>query len=334
MKTYRVTLKPKSQITSFPSSDTLFGAVCWGIRILYGEEKLEEILGKFSSGEPPFILSSSFPMSASEIMFFPKPKLKRIEPEKVRALAKERCKDNQKKRALFDVMREYKKFAKTSYIPESLFKALLHGTETEESLFKSYIEQKDFGEEKFSSTEIRVRTKIDRVSGSTAGEGEMFHSETKVLSSGFSLFFLLKTDNIDFLHPLIGKDKFLSDHGIGRDRTVGLNHFDLSYKEHDMKLGGVGKRFVTLSKYIPRLEEINKNGEMAYDVIPWVSRVDNSYDFGGDRFIKDRVFYMKEGSIFEANEKKEFYGRLVDVCQIEGKAIYQSGLSFPVFFNS
>lgn len=334
MKTYRVILKPKSQITSFPSSDTLFGAICWGIRILYGEEKLKETLDEFSSDKLPFILSSSFPMPASGVMFFPKPKLNRLTPERVRALAKERCKDNQKKRALFDVMSEYKKFAKMSYIPEGLFKALLEGRENEESLFKRYLEQKGYGEEKFSSDEIRVRTKIDRVSGSTAGEGEMFHSETKTLGAGFFLFFLLKTDNIDFLHPLIGEDKFLSDHGIGGDRTVGINHFDLSYKEVDLKLGGESKRFVTLSKYIPRLEEINKNGDMSYDVLPWVSRVDNSYDFGGQRFIKDRVFYMKEGSIFEANEKKEFYGRLMDVCQIESNTIYQNGLSFPVFFNS
>lgn len=334
MKTYRVILKPKSQITSFPASDTLFGAICWGIRILYGEEKLKEILGKFSSGEPPFVLSSSFPISAYEVMFFPKPKLNRLNPEKVRALAKERCKDNQKKRALFDVMREYKQFAKTSYIPEGLFKALLEGRETEESLFKMYLEQKGYGEEKFSSDEIRVRTKIDRVSGSTAGEGEMFHSETKTLGSGFSLFFLLKTDNIDFLHPLIGEDKFLSDHGIGGDRTVGINHFDLSCKEIALKLGGEGKKFVTLSKYIPCLEEVNKEGEMAYDVLPWVLRVDNSYDFGGQRFIKDRVFYMKEGSLFEANEKKEFYGRLIDVCKIDNATIYQNGFAFPLFFNS
>jgi CRISPR-associated protein Csm4 len=348
MNTYRIVLKPKSEITAFPSSDTLFGAICWGIRILYGEGRFKDVLGGFSSSNPPFVLSSSFPLSASGVMFFPKPKLNRLNPEKVRALAKERCKDNQKKKALFDIMSEYKRFAKISYLSENLFNSILKKKADEESIFKDFLngtivtesglmmkkEEHDFGEKKFSQDKVRVRTKIDRLSGSTAGEGEMFHSETKTLGAGFSLFCLLKTDDINLLHPLVGEDKFLSDHGIGGDRTVGLNHFDLSYKEFDVKLNGQGKKFVTLSRYIPRSAEINKNGDMAYDILSWVSRVDNSYDFGGERFVKDRVFYMKEGSIFEANEKEEFYGRLMEVCEINDNRIYQNGLSFPVFFNS
>lgn len=348
MKTYKVNLKPRSEITSIPSSDTLFGAICWGIRLLYGEAKLKEILSRFVSNAPPFVLSSSFPISSSGIMFLPKPKLKRLSPETIISIAKERCKVDKRKESMFNVMSRYKRFAKISYLSESLFKAVLEGKVSEESLFKDYLnetiaekggfllkEESHLPQDKFSCDEIRVRTKIDRLSSSTIGEGEMFHSETKIISGGFSLFFLLKTDEIEFLKTLIDKDKFLSDHGVGGDRTIGLNHFKLSVEETDLKLGGEGKRFVTLSKYIPNSNEINTDGDgISYDVIPWVSRVDNSYDFQGERFIKDRVFYMKEGSVFEVNERKEFHGRVMKVCNIGEERIYQNGLAFPLFFNS
>jgi len=189
-------------------------------------------------------------------------------------------------------------------------------------------------EDRFIQDDIRIRTRIDRLTGSTTGQGEMFHSETKIIGGGFSLFFLLKTDNFEFFKPLLDKDKFLSDHGIGGDRTIGLNHFRVSTEEIDLRFERKSRNFVTLSKYIPDPNELNIDSDRtSYGIEPYISRVDNSYDFQGERFIKDRVFYMKEGSLFEAKEKKEFYGRVIEVCNIGGKSIYQNGLAFPAFFD-
>lgn len=349
MKVYKISLQPQSAITSIPSSDTTFGAICWGIRILYGESRLKEILSRFISNDPPFILSSSFPVSVSGTVFLPKPKLKRLNPETIRVTAKERCKNDERKEAMFDVMSKYRRFSKFSYLSQSLFNSVLEGSTTEKTLLEDYIdgrvieksgfllkkEEDDVPEGEFIQDQIRVRTRIDRLSGSTAGEGEMFHDEVKLIRRNYSLFFLLKTNEIGFLYPLLGRDKFLSDHGIGGDRNIGLNQFKLSVDEVDLKSVGEGKRFVTLSRYVPSPGEIDTNGdEICYDVVPWVSRVDNSLDFQGKRFIKDRVFYMKEGSTFKAKEKKEFYGTLLEVCNIDGIPIYQNGFAFPWFFNS
>lgn len=349
MRTYRITLRPQSAITSIPSSDTLFGAICWSIRLLYGDKKLKEILSRFSSNDPPFILSSSFPISSSGIMFFPKPKLKKLSPDTLISIASEEYKGNSGKEALFKVISAYKEFSKISYLSEGLIKAVLDGSATEETLFRGFIndktilkkhgfllkkEEANLIEESFIKSEIRVRTRIDRLSGSTSGEGEMFHNEIKFIGSDFSLFFLLKTDEISLLEPLVNRNKFLSDHGIGGDRNIGFNHFKLSLEELNLNLGGEGKIFVTLSKYIPVVEEIDANKDfLSYDVIPYISRVDNTYDFRG-KFVKDRVFYMKEGSVFKAKEKKEFYGRIAKVCVIGEEEIYQNGFAFPLFFNS
>lgn len=350
MRTYKVTLKPQAPLTSVPSSETLFGALCWGIRLLYGESKLREMLSGFVSDDPAFVISSSFPVSSSGTLFFPKPKIKRLNPEEIRDVAKAYSKFEYKnpKESLFEVVDKYKKFSKIPYLSETLFRSVLEGRADEKSLFNDFTEERVIERsrfllkreekelaDKFIQDEIRVRTRIDRLSNSTTGEGQMFHSETKMISGGFSLFFILKTDNIEFLKPFLDRDKFLSDHGIGGDRNIGLNHFKVLMEEIDSKFEGGSKNFVTLSKYIPSPGEINvKSGRISYEVVPYVSRVDNSYDFQGERFIKDRVFYMNEGSLFESVEKKEFYGKVIEVCNIGGKRIYQNGLAFPVFFNS
>ncbi|MBL8149871.1 MAG: hypothetical protein JNN15_08080, partial [Blastocatellia bacterium] len=79
-----VYLLPKSPFTkSAPRSDTLFGAICWAIRLLYGQQKLVDIIEKFDaaieSARPlPFLLTSCFPYfqdKQGKIHFLPKPLL-------------------------------------------------------------------------------------------------------------------------------------------------------------------------------------------------------------------------------------------------------------------
>ncbi|MBI4744477.1 MAG: hypothetical protein HY776_06635 [Actinobacteria bacterium] len=70
MKTYEITIKPKSSFVTPLQSDTIFGHVCWACRYRYGEEKLIELLDNIRSGGK-FLVSSVFPVE-----YLPKPKLK------------------------------------------------------------------------------------------------------------------------------------------------------------------------------------------------------------------------------------------------------------------
>ncbi len=77
MKEYVISLTPTSGFEILPHSDTIFGAICWGIRTLYGESRLLEILNGFKS-KPPFLLSSAFPWKVvrkKQVYFLPKPAL-------------------------------------------------------------------------------------------------------------------------------------------------------------------------------------------------------------------------------------------------------------------
>ena len=68
-----VNIKP---LSTFPKlhSDTLFGALLSAINELY-PDKVEYIIDKFEEGEPPFLISSTFPVLFNEnenIRFYPK----------------------------------------------------------------------------------------------------------------------------------------------------------------------------------------------------------------------------------------------------------------------
>ena len=70
-------LDPTSPFSEVPRSDTLFGAICWGIRRARGEEQLEEYLAAFADGQPPFTISSAVPVldPSDPTYLLPKPRL-------------------------------------------------------------------------------------------------------------------------------------------------------------------------------------------------------------------------------------------------------------------
>jgi CRISPR-associated protein Csm4 len=70
----RFSFRPLSPFKHFPESFTLFGAICWGVRVLYGEDELEKMLEAFLN-EPPFIISSPL-FEKNGKLLFPKPILK------------------------------------------------------------------------------------------------------------------------------------------------------------------------------------------------------------------------------------------------------------------
>ena len=69
MKLYKATIEAKSNFATPLRGDTLFGQICWYIRLLEGEQKLKELLEKYK--EKPFcVVSDGFVTG-----HLPKPKL-------------------------------------------------------------------------------------------------------------------------------------------------------------------------------------------------------------------------------------------------------------------
>jgi CRISPR-associated protein Csm4 len=99
--------KPLSPFKSFPTTNTIFGAICWGIRWLESEEKLLETLEMFKTGRPPFIISAPLPWKGGKWVF-PRPiHFIRMTPENV------------------EEYKEYKEFKKAQWVSWEVFRETL-----------------------------------------------------------------------------------------------------------------------------------------------------------------------------------------------------------------
>lgn len=324
MSVYRILIKPRGGISSIPPSETLFGALSWGIRFLYGEKTLEELLDGFFTHPRTFTLSSSFPALQDEegewIYLYPRP----------------RSKPEQGYRGI-----QYKEYRQAAYMDEDLFFSWINGMR-EKELFSALKQENSSLQEgvisrkiinlPISKTVSLPGTQLDRWNNSTAGSSTLFFSPVTFLSSHTCLHFLIKTDAMDFLRPVI---QYAVERGFGGDRSVGRSIYDVLSCEKIKLPEGEGNVFISLSRFIPHPEELDFSDEnTAYQILPVRSQVESTLEFSGENTWKRRVLYCVEGSTFAAQKKKEMYGRLPIVKELAGKRIRQYGISFPVHLRS
>ncbi len=371
MQIHRLKLTTKSPITSFPSSDTLFGAICWGIRTIKGNHELTTLVDGFHQHSAKFILSSSFPLvddGETRVFFYPKPIGKGILSSEIEEISEELLPEfGTPKKSKVEVISAYKEFKKANYVSASILKKILEGL-SEAELFREYLCGKDFSQDDrgFNANLLGGRIKIfnkmmltddeyslfferyikpqviestlmqknslDRISFSTTGEGQTFYLEQNFLGEKMHLYFLIKTNDIDYLKPAL---KYLEDTGIGGNRSVGQGYFRITLEENinDLPIiNGNENFFITLSRYLPNKEEVYFTKSWCYyELLPYRSKVESNFEFKGTNIFKNKVIYLKEGSVLPIKEKKDYYGRLAIVKQLTNSQIYQNGLAFPVF---
>lgn len=363
METYAVYLKSKSSFITWPTSDTLFGALCWATTHLYGRKILEEMLAKFKDA-PKFILSSAFPYWESKdnrVHFFPKPFIRELNSGEVEALVVRKLGENVDKESLkfkqtvIEVSERLKELKKVSYVSESIFRKIVEDSldlmnvcqrlkdrgSIEEDIEKvgniliSYEEREKLDPEKELKALISefdvIRNQIDRVAGSTV-EGLLFYNkETSLHKIYGGLWFLVKTDDFDFLKPLF---RYIEDTGIGGDRTTGKGHYEITWREEPYKLPQAKNpnSIIILSRWFPNENERDfKNGFVSWNILTLRPRRETMFSVGGERVLKDLLRIFSEGSVFPLKEKKEYYGKLVPAGNMGTYNAYHNGLAIPVF---
>ncbi len=306
MKVYEIDIKFFSPLRDSISSYTIFGGLCWAYRLLYSEDKLLEFLDSYIKNKP-FLISSIFPKK-DEKRFFPKPLLKSDRSKKVD---------------------EYKKLKKLSFVSQDSFKKVLDGQiKTEQDLVDEIESQKE--PVKLFIPTLEPKTKIDRLTSSTQGDGELFYQENYYYNNSF-FYILFYDENLE--KEVFSSLKLLQDLGLGGDRTTGGGKvsfsepkLDNSFKEYITKKTD---RFITLSPFIVDTDLNYK--ESFYDYYTFRGVVDNNYDFKSEDIWKYKVLYLKEGSSFKVKNKKEFYGEIKEVKLT--KTVYQYGLAFPLYIQ-
>jgi len=277
-------------------SDTLFSAFCNIYRILYGKEKLEELLSRFKDDTPPFKISSVFPCINGKPLF-PLPKV----------IGEERLK----------IEGEKKELKRIEFVEENIFKILLQGKEVE--IKKEHIVQDKIisvEKKKIVWKEIeRARVVIDRIRNSS----EIYYFGEIVFLD--ELYFLLDIKDEIFKEEIETTIRVLGDEGVGGDRTYGKGLFEYEGM-NTIRFEDISTEWnVILSMTYPRKNEI-KGLEGYFDLIErggWIYSVE-------EKNIRKKFIRMfKEGSVFN----KRLTGDIVEVGA--GKhTVYRYGHAFNI----
>lgn len=325
-----VYLKP---ISSFlgdpPRSDTLFGAICWGVKLTKGEDVLEELLSGFTEGNPPFLLSSSFPTIGGDSKrhhFFPMPLSEPVDANP------QYLEDFNRLKAVEEI----------EYVEDELFEQILSGELDREAIYLSdsyqissgYLyEEGEFNSEMFPVFDKRnvQRTTINRLTNGTH-EGRLFHSEETRAKRRNELFFLLDGEE-SILDTIRTSLRFLQDRGLGGDVSVGKGDFELTIVRDNSPIEepAAGKYFTNLSLFYPgkeensRLTEERKNSW--FTTLRRRGRLESSFVDTGDVW-KDAVLVYGEGSVFP-DILEGPYGRN-PVVKREPFDVQYYGYSYPI----
>ena len=285
----RVYLKPRSTYRTVLHSDTLFGCMCWAIREVFSEARLEELLKQFDSENPPFLLSSAFPFRNNEsdgrTHFYPRPMLMPTEFESPQSI---------------DEAEQQKKFRKVKWVSEEILGKFTSGTWNEADYYASDTWEAEGPREK--TIEVQHNT-IDRLSGGTTPSGNLYSLTEYAISDG-GLFFLLDGET-DVVEGTLG---FLEHFGIGGDSSLGKGQFEIEVIDADLPAAPEGAdRFMTLSLYAPRESEIAtvRSDGAWYNLVVRKGKVGGPF-LRVDDFWKKSLTMFSEGSTFPMTEQKPF----------------------------
>lgn len=344
---YVIYLHPISSFKgSTPRSDTLFGALCWAMRTLYGEEKtLKPLLERFHptqegiGPDPPFLLSSTFPF------------LKAAD-KKVHLLPKPKGAFQLKRPTTLAEIRRLKDFKKVRYVTEGLFSRLINGKLDEVTLYGSFLSDGERGKgtdlERYQTVQFGSllverelagqvngnwcsildipHNAINRLSG-TVDEGKLFSSEELFVAEGSGLYFLMQFLDESWKDKVSACWRFLGDRGIGGDVSVGKGQFTVYVEERVLfSEPKTASRFTTLSLFF---SEENLDGqEVWYEWVKRKGKLESAYVPTTDIW-KRTVLMYGEGSVFPW-DGRVFYGYNPIVKEVDDLRVQQYGFAFPV----
>ncbi len=311
---YKLRFKSPLQVFSDPlsmgkpdvviHSDTLFSAVVNSIVSLFGSASEDLFIS------PPFVTSSAFAYSG-DVLFFPRPRIS----------------INGLNQALA------KRMKKTEFVSEEILRALIANNKIELSDNNFYpggfLSSRNVNIPVLKVQEL-PRCRIGRISS----ESEIFYSQRVVFSPDAGLFFLARFSNEKFKSEVFDPAfSYLSDTGIGGDRSIGNGRFEFSCSKFDLpEVNEDKKYFMNLSLYCPTKDEIER-GILESARYAMKKRQNWIYSNGPQPIRSKSVMMFMEGSIFSNVPNSK--GKIVNTTpEVAGKYIdhpvYRSGVLFGV----
>ncbi|RMH03674.1 MAG: type III-A CRISPR-associated RAMP protein Csm4 [Aquificota bacterium] len=299
--------RPRGFVGRPVRSFTLFGAICWGVKYLYSEERLKDMLNMFKE-KPPFVISSPIYEIKGEL-YFPKPQMP---TEGI-----DYCKEGVK------IYSELKKIKKRAWVKESVFKGFLDGKIRSINELVNVIEE----ENKVDVKKVLLpHAQINRLTSTTVG-GEYYVEEAYSVPA-FRVF--VRFFDESYRDMVISALRFVP---LGKNKSTGFGCFDVQVEEKDHwileYLEPRSEKMVLLSESL--YDSSYELEESMYDVFVYRGAVENYYEKPSANIWKKRLLYLEPGSVIKVKEKKQVYGSIRRVQLDEGFSVYQYGYAFGLF---
>jgi len=307
-----VYLEPQSSFRNNLRSDTLWGLICWGIKTVFSEQKLEEFIDEHK--EKPVKISSAFPYKndGQKKLFFPRPIL---QPLNLNYFFESKGINQKSERAKY--IADLKRFKKIKYVEESVFEKFLRG-ELDETDFFLNKELWDTKEEFYKEEDI-LHNSIDRLTNTTPQSTEgnkraSLYSTTERFVEKGGLFFLLNgtSEQIELVEAAL---RFFSHVGFGGDSSIGKGYFKFTIEDFNIFEVDNADAFVSLSLFLPTEEELAEFKKQTTHL--WYELEARKGKFGGqfvkiNKFWKESVLMFQEGSVFP-KLNSPYYGKVKKV---------------------
>lgn len=229
MAVFCYTLTPQSPWRTPLRSDTLHGLLLCAMAEWEGEKAVQEVCQEFINGKVPFACSSAFPAH-----FLPKPCL----PPIARSAFQEKYPHN-----LLDMLNKYKSFAKSAFIPSSLFFEQMD-TLSQLSLFQHYVDNKGKWKCKASETHAEPHNTINRNSNTVLGGG-LFFPEAVFHEPQIQYHIYATWEKPE---KMVSYLEHIGKYGFGADSALGKGRFVVEPNPQDVTkhFEGKGKHHLTL----------------------------------------------------------------------------------------
>lgn len=306
-------------------SDSLWGSLCWAIRLLHGEAALLTFLHNYEQHQ--LILSSAFPYSEKDgrkFCFFPMPILpeRKREKEVSRATTPgeikiEMRKDDEEDAAyLLDTqlkswveeISKAKRDVKPSSAPEPFRRPTTHNT-------------------------------INRLYGGTLSigeQGQLFHTDDQFLEpkagEKAGWYFLLQGNDLEEL--IIPALRFWEHNGIGGDRSIGKGHFRIEIADYKLSTpaSDEANAMMTLSLYRPLPAELEQMAQHPHLHAYALESRQGRTLWRDQKRLDKSLLYFREGSVFPLlQSERGLYGATEQVGQLDEETpIYRYGHAFMI----
>lgn len=340
-----VYLIPQGSYQTRLRSDTLWGVLCWGIRTLYGQEVLEDMLRRAEAGDPEFVISSTFPFY-TETDETGRKITHRLYPLPLNLSAQEDATYTNK-----EEYRQRKKIKEIRFLTETDFKAAIAGRLQKSDLLNTGSAKVNARTESTIATHntidrINLATLQKKTKGSEIYVGQLFHNEefsvdvkklreqskAKITEKG--LFFLVR-GNSEKIEAVL---RYFRHRGIGANSSAGKGTF--ASRTEDLPEFGTpsdANALVNLSLFKPRDNEAflyqNRPEDNAYLLVNRGGKI-------GQHLVnqdKPKVPCFKEGSVLYGGANKSLetvFGQVIEEKKehenIISHSVYRNFLGFMV----